>query len=191
MPRRIPEILTDDERLALLAAPSRRAPTGIRNRAMIAIMLDAGLRCAECCGLGLRDVDLQTGRIMVRQGKGKKDRIVWAGAATLDAIAAWLDVRPEGDGPLFCTLNGKPVYTSYVRAMLDRMEKRAGIRHNVSPHTLRHTCATDLLRQTGNLRLVQRALGHSSITTTTIYAHIVDDELADAMRKLRGGEKRK
>jgi integrase/recombinase XerD len=189
MARRIPEVLTDDERLALLAAPSRRAPTGIRNRAMIAIMLDAGLRCAECCGLGLRDVDLQTGRIMVRQGKGKKDRIVWAGAATLDAIAAWLDVRPEGDGPLFCTLNGKPVHTSYVRAMLDRMEKRAGIRHNVSPHTLRHTCATDLLRQTGNLRIVQRALGHSSITTTTIYAHIVDDELADAMRKLRGGEK--
>ena len=191
MPRRIPEILTDDERLALLAAPSRRAPTGIRNRAMIAIMLDAGLRCAECCGLGLRDVDADTGQITVRQGKGRKDRIVWAGTQALDAIAAWLRVRPEGDGPLFTTLDGGPIYTSYVRAMMDRMEKRAGIQHNVSPHTLRHTCATDLLRQTGNLRIVQRALGHSSISTTTIYTHIVDDELADAMRKLRGGEKRK
>lgn len=183
--RRIPDVLTDDERQALLSAPSRRAPTGIRNRAMLAIMLDAGLRCAECCAIRAQDVDMQSGRVTVRQGKGRKDRIVWAGPDTLAAVADWLAVRPSADGPLFCTLAGRPVQTRYVRAMLDRLEHRAGIRHNVSPHTLRHTCATDLLRQTGNLRIVQRALGHASVTTTQIYTHITDDELADAMRGLR------
>lgn len=184
--QRIPEILTDDERRALLDAPSKTAPTGIRNRAMMAVMLDTGLRCAECCDLGTRDINTDTGRVTVVQGKGGKDRILWAGPETLEAVKAWLKVRPAADGALlFSTLAGDPVSTRYVRAMVERMATRANITHTVHPHTLRHTFGTDLYRQTHNIRLTQKALGHSSVTTTTIYTHIVDAELEAAMKELR------
>jgi len=186
---RIPEVLTESEQEALLAQPNLRYPTGARNRTMIQLMLDTGLRLSEACNLRWKDVDLNTGKLMVRQGKGAKDRTLWIGEEDLELLRTWRERQAKdvtgNPEHLFTTLAGKPVSPRYVEAMLKRLAAKAGIEKNVHPHTLRHTFATDLYRETTNIRLTQKALGHSNLATTQIYTHIVDEELEDAMKSFR------
>ena len=190
--RKIPEVLTQEEQDRFLRTFSKRAPTAIRNYAMCRLMLDAGLRCGEVLNLKVNDVDWTTGRVHIRQGKGEKDRIVWLNDDALDALRRWKVKRPTNNDWLFCTLKGDRLHDRYVRAMVKRKAKQAGIDKNVHPHTLRHSFATDLYRESKNLRLVQKALGHASIQTTEIYTHIFDEELEQEMKlfrakKTRGG----
>jgi len=158
---------------------------------MIRVMLDVGLRVGELVNLEPRDLDMSAGktrgRLHVRQGKGGKDRVLKLGKSDVDLIARWLEVRPPDSVKLFTTLKGGQVSTRYVRAMVERLAARAGIDRRVHPHLLRHTFATDLLREDGRLHLVQKALGHSSITTTAIYLHATDDELESALKFFRAG----
>ncbi|MDP2858074.1 MAG: tyrosine-type recombinase/integrase [Bacillota bacterium] len=185
-PLRLPEVLTDTEREALLAQPNPKCPTGLRNQCMLRLMVDAGLRVGEVLALQVRDLDWAAGKVMIRQGKGAKDRVVWINEDLLELLRQWRERRPAGsNGLLFTTLQGGELDARYIRELVKRLAKRAGIEKDVHPHLLRHTMATDLLRSTKNLRLVQKALGHSNITTTTIYAHIVDGELEEAMKGLR------
>ena len=88
-PLRIPEVLTEREQKALLAQPNPRYPTGARNKTMIQLMLDTGLRLAEACALRWKDIDLTTGKLMVRQGKGAKDRTLWIGEDDLELLRTW------------------------------------------------------------------------------------------------------
>jgi len=186
---RIPEVLTESEQEALLAQPNPRYPTGARNKTMIQLMLDTGLRLAEACNLKWNDIDLNTGKLMVRQGKGSKDRSLWIGVEDLEALRTWRERQATDvtDNPahIFTTLAGKPVSRRYVQKMVARLAAKAGIKKNVHPHTLRHSFATDLYRETSKIRLVQKALGHSDLSTTMIYTHIVDDELEDALKSFR------
>ncbi|MBU4056230.1 MAG: tyrosine-type recombinase/integrase [Proteobacteria bacterium] len=186
MKRKIPEVLTDDERAALLEAPSTRYPTGLRNLCMLRVMLDAGLRVGELVNLEPRDINMTSGKLHVHQGKGGKDRVLWLGEDDIELIGRWLEVRPRGK-KLFTTLKGGPLDTRYIRAMVERVAARAGINRRIHPHLLRHSFATDLLRDTGRLDLVQKALGHSSIQTTSIYLHLVDGELESALKFFRAG----
>jgi len=189
---RIPEVLTQSEQTALLRQTNKRYPTSHRNRVMLRVMLDTGLRLAEACNLRWRDIDLNSGKLHVRQGKGAKDRILWIGEDMLDALRGWRQRQAEvvGHGPehAFTTLDGKPLQHRYVQAMVARYAKRAGIPKNVSPHTLRHSFATDLLRQCGNVEIVRRALGHSNLATTQVYVHLVDTDLEDALKSFRTAE---
>ena len=150
-------------------------------------MLNAGLRAREARELKIKHLDFKSGKLKVR-GKGKKERVVWLSADDLALVRAWLTRRPgapSGD-LLFTSLDGsRPVNDRWLRRMVKRVAEQAGIVKDIHPHSLRHTFATDLLRSTKNLRLVQKALGHSNIETTTIYAHIVDEELESAMKELR------
>ncbi len=187
--RQIPEVLTAEEQQLLMSQPNPRYPTGERNRAMIRVMLDLGLRVAEVAALKWRYVDLMTGKVQVKEGKGKKDRVLWAGKGVLELLrsgkerqAGLLDNTSEF---VFTTLKGQALSPWYIQKMVKRYSTRAGIEKPVTPHTLRHTFATDLLRVTRNLRVVQKALGHASISTTQIYTHIVDDELEDALKNFR------
>lgn len=186
---RIPEVLTAEEQTLLLRQPNPRYPTGQRNRAMLRLMLDAGLRVSEVAGLTWRHVDLMTGKIHVREGKGAKDRILWVGEGTLEVLRDWRDrqARELGWSPehVFTTLRGGPLSARYIQQMVRRYALRAGINKRLTPHTLRHTFATDLLRATRNIRLVQKALGHADLSTTQIYTHIVDEELEEALRSFR------
>ena len=152
-------------------------------------MLDTGLRLSEAVNLKWRDVDFNTGKLMVRQGKGAKDRILWIGDADLELLRAWRQ-RQAKDGKgdpehVFTALKGKPVSPRYVQAMVKRYATKAGIGKNIHPHTLRHTFATDLYRETSKIRLVQKALGHANLSTTQIYTHIVDEELEEALKSFR------
>ncbi len=183
-PFKIPETLTEEERLSLLKQPNPRCPTGLRNLCMLTLMLNAGLRAGELLSLRVRDVDWTSGKLTVRQGKNKKDRILWLNEDDLELLRKWREKRPQGE-LLFTTLGGGRINDRYLRALVERLARKAGIEKKVHPHTLRHTFATDLYRQTKDLRLVQKALGHSSIHTTTIYTHVIDDDLEKAMRGLR------
>jgi integrase/recombinase XerD len=188
-PRKIPDVLTPNEEAALLAQPNPRYPTGQRNRLMLQLMLNTGLRLSEATGLEWRDLDLTTGKLKVRQGKGAKDRILWVGDEDLEALRKWRDRQAQAvagePSSVFTTLDGKSVSPRYVQAMVKRYATKAGIARNVHPHLLRHSFATDLLREAKNIRIVQRALGHARLATTEIYTHIVDEELEGALKSFR------
>lgn len=184
-PRRLPEVLTAQEQKDLLKQPNAKAPTGLRNLCMMRVMLDAGLRAAETLHLKTKDIDWMSGRLMVREGKGKRDRTLWINEDLLELLREWRTKRPAGTQLLFCTLKSTEINSRYLRAMVKRLANKAGIDKDVHPHTLRHTFATDLYRETKNLRLVQKALGHSDISTTQIYTHIVDEELESALKCFR------
>ena len=177
--RRLPEVLTDEERRQLLAQPNLKASTGLRHHCMIRLMLNLGLRASEMLSLESADIDWTSGRLHVKQGKGAKDRILWLNDEDLETLGRWKQTRAELvghlSGPLFSTLRGERIDSRQLRAMVKRVARKAGIEKDVHPHLLRHTFATDLYRTTKNLRITQKALGHAHVSTTEIYTHIVDD----------------
>lgn len=188
-PFRIPETLTPEEQEALLRQPNRRYPTGERNYLLLRLMLDTGLRLSEAIHLRWRDVDLNTGKLMVGQGKGHKDRTLWIGEDDLELLRKWRERQAKDvkgkPAHIFTTLEGKPLLSRYVQQAVKRYAARAGIEKNVHPHTLRHTFATDLYRETKDIRLTQKALGHANLSTTQIYTHIVDEDLEEALKSFR------
>lgn len=183
--RVLPDILTPEEQQKLLAAPNPKVPTGLRNLCIIRIMLNAGLRCSEVLNLTPAHVNLNTGLIRITNTKTGVDRNLWLYDDDLDLVRQWSDIRPAKSKYLFCTLKGGQLSGRYVRQMVKLMAERAGLKKRIHPHLLRHTFASDMLRQTGNIRLVQKALGHASLNNTMIYTHIVDTELEDAMKNFR------
>lgn len=189
MARKIPEILTHEEQERLLGVFNLRYPTPHRNRTMILLLLNSGLRSSEVANLKWRDVNLTTGRLKVVQGKGSKDRMLWVSETVLDALRGYRERQNELLGDMdyvFATRTGKAMDGKAIRKMIQTYAKKVGIEKRISTHTLRHTFATDILRETKNLRIVQKALGHADISTTQIYTHIVDDELEMAMKTFRG-----
>lgn len=182
---RLPEILTEEECKALLSKPNKRTPTGLRNVCMMTLMVDAGLRVAEVINLKGNDINWNTGKLMVREGKGKKDRALWLSEDDLALLGKWREKRTIQAELLFTTLKGDKLDDRYIRAMVKREAQAAGIEKDIHPHTLRHTFASDIYRETKNIRLTQKALGHSDLSTTMIYTHVVDDELEEAMKGFR------
>jgi site-specific recombinase XerD len=181
------EILTEAEVAALLKACSPKAPTGIRNRALISVMYRAGLRVSEALALCPKDVDSENGSVTVLHGKGNKRRTVGLDPGAFAVLARWMDRRTalglNGRYPIFCTLKGASLKPAYVRALLPRLATKAGIEKRVHPHGLRHTHAAELAREGTPLNLVQAQLGHSSLATTDRYLkHIAPEELVKAMK---------
>lgn len=190
--RKLPEFLTQEEQECLLHQPNSRYPTGERNHLLMKLMLDVGLRLSEATNLKWKNIDLMSGKIMVRDGKGVKDRTLWVGEKDIELLRKWRERQLEvlNDNPeyIFTTLKGTTVKNRYVQSIVKRYSKKAGINKNISPHTLRHTFATDLYKETKNIRIVQKALGHSDLSTTMIYTHIIDDEMEEAMKNFRGNK---
>lgn len=184
-PKKLPETLNTEERRTLLSAPRRQAPTGHRDLCMITLMLNTGLRASEVLHLRVRDIDWTSGQLMVREGKGKKDRTLWLNEPDLELLRSWRVRRPVAGELLFTTLHGTPVKDRDLREMVKRRAHKVGITKDVHPHMLRHTFATDLYRATKDIRLVQKTLGHADLSTTMIYTHLVDDDMAHAMRTFR------
>jgi integrase/recombinase XerD len=170
-PKKLPTVLTEEEQARLLEQPTPRYPTGERNGTMLRLMLNTGLRLAEVTALKWHDVNLTTGKLMVRQGKGSKDRTLWVAEGDIDHLRSWRERQAAQCGQcdhVFTTLQGQPLGHRYVQRMVKRYASKAGIDKNVSPHTLRHSFATDLYRETSKIRLVQKVLGHSDLSTTMI-----------------------
>jgi site-specific recombinase XerD len=188
-PNQLPKILTEAETERLLAQPNQRYFGPHRDYLYMRLMLKAGLRASEATAFPKRHVDLMSGKLTVRDGKGAKDRTLWVGEDMLGQLQEWMDRRREEAQPsefLLPTRKGTEVATSHLRRSVKRYARKAGIDDvdRVSPHTLRHTFATRLYRETSNIRMVQKALGHSDLSTTMIYTHVVDEELEGAMKGL-------
>lgn len=182
------DLLTNEEIELLMRQCSRRAPTGVRNRALIAVCWRCGLRIGEALALAVKDLDPGSGTLVVQRGKGGKRRVVGVDAGTIALVGRWLELRrelglPAGGAPLFCSLAGKPLDLSYVRHLLPRLARKAGIERRVHAHGLRHAFAVDLVRAGVPLYVVRDALGHSSVATTQVYlSRVGAHEAVDAMR---------
>jgi integrase/recombinase XerD len=183
-----PATLTDDEVQALLKLCSRRAPTGIRNRALLVMLYRGGLRISEALALMPKDLDGKEGTVRVLKAKGNKARTIGLDAGAFAVVNRWLDVRKKkginGRAPLFCTLQGQPVKSAYIRALLPRLARKAGIEKRVHAHGLRHTHAAQLAAEGVPINVIQAQLGHSNAATTSRYLqHIAPQQLIEAMRK--------
>jgi site-specific recombinase XerD len=171
--RYLPTVLSREEARRLI-----RAARNPKHRAILLLLYSAGLRVGEAVRLRIPDIDSERMVIHVRGAKGKKDRIVMLADATLEALRSyWRYHRPEkwlfpGER------RDRHLNTRAVQRMVTDTARRAGIRKRVTPHTLRHTFATHLLENGTDLRYIQRLLGHKKSTTTEIYTHVADRDLA-------------
>jgi integrase/recombinase XerD len=186
--RKLPRVLSFDEVERLLAAPDTATDRGILHAAMLHMMYSSGLRVSELCALRLSDLDLQRGLVRAR-GKGGKSRLVPVGEVALSHAARYLrEVRPQqapaGEQVLFFSPRGSGRFTreGFWR-MLRRYATGVGIVPLPSPHKLRHSFATHLLRGGADLRAVQAMLGHADLSTTEIYTHVAQDHLRAAHAK--------
>lgn len=184
MAKKIPDILTLDEQHLLLDQFNLRYITSHRNKTMISLLINTGLRLSEMTNLKWKNVNLMTGQIKVVEGKGMKDRILYIGESVVEDLQAWKERMFEVWGKsdyVFTSRTLKQLDGNAVRGMIKNYSEKAGIDKKITTHSLRHTYASDLLRDSKNIRVVQKALGHSNISTTQLYTHIVDDELESAM----------
>ncbi len=188
MSRKIPDILTLEEQQLLLDQFNLRYITPHRNKTIIKFLLATGLRLSEMTNLKWSNVNLMSGQIKVVEGKGMKDRIIYIDDEMIEDLQEWKERMFEAWGPseyVFTTRSLKLLDGSSVRKMIRIYIDKANINKDITTHSLRHTFASDLLRECKNIRIVQKALGHSDISSTQIYTHIVDEELEDAMKRLR------
>lgn len=182
--RKLPDVLSFEEILRLLAAPDGVTPRGRRDRAMLQVMYAAGLRVSELCGLRLADVDLRRG-VLSAFGKGSKRRLVPIGEVALASVEAYLADRAQHPHAtrspiLFLSPRGRALTRQAFFKRVKIHARVAGITKPISPHKLRHSFATHLLERGADLRSVQAMLGHADITTTEIYTHVVRDHLRRA-----------
>ena len=182
---KLPEILEYEEIDRLKAIPNNRYPTGIRNRAIIEIMLNAGLRVSEVTNIKPADINLTNRKLKVVEGKGNKDRLIKLRIEIIDILKAWENIRPKKVEYYFTTLEGKQLNRQYIYMMIKRYSVRAGINKRISPHTLRHTFATDYYRQTKDLETLARIMGHSNIKTTDIYITLSNVDVENGMNSTK------
>jgi integrase/recombinase XerD len=187
-------ILTKREMARLLAAPDVTTPLGCRDRAVIEVLYATGMRNAELRGLLVPDLDLIQGLAQIGNGKGGKCRLVPLGRAAAAAVRDYVaSARPRllaarRPGPatedtLFLSKTGRPLRALGVIEPLRRHARRARLRKPITPHTLRHSCATHMLQGRADLRHIQALLGHGSIATTQIYTHVDVTDLKAVHRR--------
>ncbi len=182
-PNPLPTVLSSQQVEALLAAPDRSKPLGLRDAAMIELLYSTGLRVTELVTLPLRGVDAREGLVQVI-GKGDKERIVPVGQAALALLRRYLvEARPHHDPTTrapqcFVSRRGSAMTRQNFWQRLQKYKVVAGIPGKVSPHVLRHAFATHLLEHGADLRSLQAMLGHADISTTQIYTHVTQARLA-------------
>jgi site-specific recombinase XerD len=154
---------------------------------LVVLLWRAGLRISEALSLIPKDLNADKGTIRVLHGKGDKARVVGLDAGAWGVLQRWLDQRSSlgisARRPVFCTLGGSPVQASYVRNLLPRLAKKAGVEKRVHPHGLRHTHASELRQEGVDLGIIGKQLGHASIATTARYIdHLCPQAVVDAMQ---------
>jgi integrase/recombinase XerC len=185
--RRLPKILQEDEVRRLIEAdPEKSSPAALRDRAIFETLYSSGLRVSELVGLDWGDVDFELGMVMVRLGKGGKDRLVPIGEPALDAMREWRRAMPiawENGGPVFVNLRGGRLTSRSVEQILARRIGAAGLDTGITPHGLRHCFATHMLGHGADLRSIQEMLGHSSLATTQRYTQVSMNHLKEVYKR--------
>ncbi len=170
----LPQVLSPDQAMRMVDLPGD-TPDAIRDKAMFELFYSSGLRLAELVDLEPEQLELTVGEVRVT-GKGSKTRVVPLGGFAVQALQAWLAVRPQlantGETALFVGARGARISPRVVQLRMKQWGIRLGITSNVHPHVLRHSFATHVLQSSGDLRAVQEMLGHASISTTQVYTHL-------------------
>jgi len=187
--------LNEDEIDRLFAQPDTDKLSGLRDRAILELLFSSGLRVSELVSLDRDQINLKRLEFMVR-GKGQKDRPIFISNEAAEWIQHYLDKRNDNTKPLFVRYSGQKLaelsgnYSRLSARSIQRLVSRyallAGITKHVSPHTLRHSYATDLLMNGADIRSVQAMLGHSNISTTQIYTHVTDPYLKKVYQQYHG-----
>ena len=192
VPAGIPKPLSEDEVESLIAAVSGDDAVALRYRALLELLYATGARISEVCALSLGDIDLESGMVRL-YGKGSKERLVPVGSHAREAVHRWLaegrdDLSPvrwarRGDADaVFLNNRGGRLGRQAAYAVVVRHGERAGLTSHLSPHVLRHSCATHMLDHGADLRIVQEMLGHASISTTQVYTRVSQERLFDQYR---------
>ena len=193
VPERSLDLITIEELESLLEAPDTNTLRGLRDKAMFEMLFSTGLRVSELCALP-RDINLKLDEMSVR-GKGEKVRVVFISDDARNAVKKYLDKRDDMDDALFVQIGGKGneklaqkkdslrLTPRSVERIIKQYAINCGISKKVTPHVIRHSFATDLLRNGADLRSVQMLLGHANINTTQIYTHVTDTELKKIHKK--------
>jgi integrase/recombinase XerD len=183
--RSLPGTLRYDEVTALLAAPKTDTRLGLRDRMMLELMYASGLRVSEVCRLKIAEINIEGGFLRAT-GKGNKERLVPVGKTALEWIQRYLAGIRGAFGPgatahgeLILSTRSRPISRKTVWVIIKKYARQAGITARITPHTLRHSFATHLLENGGDLRVIQEMLGHADIATTQIYTHIDQTRLKD------------
>ena len=175
--RDLPDVLSVEEIDAMIAAIPLDKNESLRNHAIVETLYGSGLRVSELVDARISRLDLNENLLIV-EGKGSKERLVPVSPVSAELITEWLqqrermDVKPEGRDIIFLNRRGKPLTRVMIFHIIKELAAMAGIKKNVSPHTLRHSFATHLLEGGANLRAIQEMLGHESISTTELYLHL-------------------
>ncbi len=188
VPQGLPKALAEEEVAALLGAVIGSDATSVRDRAVLELLYGTGMRIGELCGLSVGSIDVEAGLVRVF-GKGSKERVVPVGRPALAAVGEWLGPsgRPQlaparwarrGDeAALFLNQRGGRLSRQAGWAIVAKYGERVGLADRLSPHVLRHSCATHMLDHGADLRIVQELLGHASISTTQLYTKVSTERL--------------
>jgi integrase/recombinase XerD len=201
-PRGLPKgVLTASQAMRLLQQPNVMHLFGFRDRVILELLYSTGLRGLEVCRLSIYDIDLDDGTVIVRKGKGGKDRVVPLGKVAAHYVREYLgNVRPrmmatmphpEAADRLFFSQRRRPLHPQMIYYMVRQNRNKASLPITTSTHSLRHTCATEMLRGGASVRHVQEMLGHSKITTTQIYTRVVPTDLKKVHAKTAPSERLK
>jgi len=181
-----------------LSSPDVKTNLGRRDKAILELLFSTGLRVSELTSLNRDDINLKTREIAV-VGKGRRVRVVFVSDRAAKALVSYLEQRDDEFKPLFIRYTGgAPVMKAgedlrltprSIQRLVGKYARRAGLAIDPTPHTLRHTFATDLLREGADLRAVQEMLGHKNVSTTQIYTHITNPQLKEVHRKYHRGNK--
>lgn len=178
--KKLPEYFKYNEYVELVNSIDINSNLGIRNRCIFEVLLCTGCRCSELVNIKLCDVDLDNREIKVL-GKGNKERIVYLGSYAIDSLNMYLGVRDElskkDNKYLFVNHLGNKLTTRGIRDIIDKILLKSSLNLKITPHTFRHSFATMLLNEGCDLKSVQELLGHVSLSTTSIYTHVSNEEL--------------
>jgi len=194
--KHLPNFLQPDELQEIFDSIELETPLGIRNRLIIELLYATGLRVSELVNLEIGDIDKSNREIRV-VGKGDKERIVFFGEYALKFLNLYLkESRPKllngkKEDILILNKDGDPITSRGIEVVIDKIVKEAALKHNISPHVIRHTFATDMLNNGADLKSVQELLGHSSLSTTQIYTHITNERLRSVYLKTFPRQKEK
>lgn len=181
-------VLTAEEAELILAVPDTTKAVGVRDRAILEVLYSTGIRRAECASLQLADVELGRGVVLVREGKGGRDRFVPLGDRAADWTERWLVLRPRyvvppDEGWLFLSKRGRPLAPKRLGGLVSRYIEASGIGKTGSCHLFRHTMATLMLEAGADVRYIQEILGHAELSTTAIYTRVSIGKLQEVHRR--------
>lgn len=193
--QRLPFVPTTQEVEKLLSIVDTSTPIGFRDRTIMEVLYASGVRAQELCGLCMYDVAPDGRELFIREGKGGKQRVVPLGAIAADYLKEYLMAqRPKlledpAAQEVFVSKNGRTLLKTDMTAMIKKYRDKAGIEGKLSPHSLRHACASHLLKEGCDIRYIQQLLGHQSLSTTQVYTKVEISDLKEIHERCHPREK--